>query len=288
MTDQKIKIEPYHKQPADDAFLYRYVTIDKLLDFLFSGRIPLVRLTEFEDRLEGVDIQHLLWNFAGDKIGEELKSKAVGGLFKHITTNVFPTKRNNYRRQRQEFQKTNFATCWYESNHESVAMWQLYSKPDSVAIRIPYNVLSKELSNYDFTLPHSEIVRLRFGSIDYNRFNDLDELSSIVVKQDTQGFIKDSSFAHEREFRIMLEIKPKEEKKVEASWVMLDEQVEKLNGLSDTKVIPLNLTKFKDLPFEIIFHPQSFDWHRKNIKKIIDKFELKYNSTESVLRDIFK
>lgn len=288
MTDERIKIEPYHHQPADNAFLYRYVTIDKLLDFLFSGRIPLVRLSEFGDRLEGVDIQHLLLNFACDKIAEEIKSQATGGLLKHITTNIVPTPRNNYRRQRQLFQKTNFATCWYESNHESVAMWQLYSKPDSVAIKIPYKALSAELTNYDFSLPHAEMVRLRFGSIDYCRFNDLDELSNIVVKKDTQGFIKDASFAHEREFRIMLEIKPKEQKKANASWVMLDEQVEKLNGLYDTKIISLNLNKFKDLPFEIIFHPQSFDWHRNNIKKIIDKFELKYNSTESALRDIFK
>ena len=288
MNDERIKIEPYHKQPADNAFLYRYVTIDKLLDFLFSGRIPLVRLTEFEDKLEGVDIQHLLWNLAGDKIGEELKSQAVGGILRHITANIFPTKRNNYRRKRQIFQKTNFATCWYESNHESVAMWQLYSKPDSVAIRIPYKVLSTELFNNDFTISHSETVRLRFGSIDYSRFNDIDELSNIVVKDDTQGFIKDASFSHEREFRIMLEIKQKEEKKADASWVMLDEQVERLNSIRDIKVISLNLTKFREMPFEIIFHPQSFDWHRKNIIKIFDKFELKFSSKESALREIFK
>jgi alanine-alpha-ketoisovalerate/valine-pyruvate aminotransferase len=86
----------------------------------------------------------------------------------------------------------------------------------------------------------------------------------------------------------MLEVRQMEEKRNNASWVMLDEQVEKLDALNDTKVIPLDLTKFKDLPFEIIFHPQSFDWHRKNIKKIIDKFELKYSTTESALKDIFK
>lgn len=288
MIDENIKIEPYHKQPEDNAFLYRYITIDKLLDFLFSGRIPLVRLTEFEDRLEGVDIKHLLLNFASEQIAQELKSQSLGATFKSITTNIFPTRRNNFSRQRKIFQKTNFATCWYESNHESVAMWQLYSNPDSVAIRIPYKTLSSELSNCEFDLLHSEIVRVRFGSIDYHRFNDLEDLSKIAVKHDTQGFIKDTSFAHEREFRIIIEVKQIEEIKENVSWVMLDEQIENLNTINDLKVISLNLNKFKDLPFEIIFHPQSFDWHRKNIKRIIDKFELKYNCTESALREIFK
>ncbi|HSC52146.1 MAG TPA: hypothetical protein VLC98_00890 [Phnomibacter sp.] len=286
--DKKIKIEPYHKQPADDAFLYRYVTIDKLLNFLFSGKVPLVRLTEFEDKLEGVDVQHLLCNLAGNEIGKQLKSPAIGEFINHVTTNILPTKRNNYRRQRQVFQKTNFATCWYESNHESVAMWQLYSKPDSVAIRIPYKTLSTELLNYNFTLSHNDIAQLQFGSVDYHRFNDLEDLSNIIIKENTQGFIKDSSFAHEHEFRIMIEIKQKEEKKANESWVMLDEQVEKLNELNSVKVIDFNLSKFKELPFEFIFHPRSYDWHRKNIEKIIDKFGLKFITTESALREIFQ
>lgn len=86
----------------------------------------------------------------------------------------------------------------------------------------------------------------------------------------------------------MLESKVTEEKKVERKPMILDEQVKKLNELYDIKVIPFDLVNFKDLPFEIVFHPQSFDWHRKNIIKIIDKFELKYKTSESVLRDIFK
>lgn len=287
MTDEKIKIEPFHNQPADDASLYRYVTIDKLLDFLFSGRIPLVRLTEFNDRLEGVDIQHLLWNYTGDKLSEDF-SELVGGTFKYITTNFFPTKRNNYSRQREIFQRSNFASCWYVSNHESVAMWQLYSNPDSVAIRVPYKNISDEIKNYNFKLPHNQFVRLRYGCIDYHRFNNLDELSKIVLQGNSQGFTKDESFRHENEFRIMLESKVTEEKKVERKPMILDEQVKKLNELYDIKVIPFDLVNFKDLPFEIVFHPQSFDWHRKNIIKIIDKFELKYKTSESVLRDIFK
>lgn len=283
----KIRVEPFPNQPANDANLYRYVTIDKLLDFLFSGRIPLVRLTEFNDRLEGVDVQHLLWNYAGDKLSEDVSS-SLGGTFKLITTNFFPTKRNNFSRQREVFQKTNFASCWYVSNHESVAMWQLYSNPDSVAIRIPYKKISDELINYNFKLPHNQFVRLRYGCIDYHRFNNLDELSELVHRINSQGFTKDASFKHENEFRIMLESKVTEEKQVERKKMVLDEQVKRINEKLKTKVIPLELVNFKELPFEIVFHPQSSDWHRNNIMKIIDRFEVRFRTCESALRDIFK
>lgn len=287
MTDNKIEIEAFHNQPSEEDFLFRYMTIDKLLDFLFSGRISLTRLNEFEDKLEGVDIRHLLLNFAGNKIAEN-SSNALGGMFKYITLNVFPTPRNNFRRQREIFQKTNFATCWYISNHESVAMWQLYSKPDSVAIRIPYKNLSAEILNYNFALPNKEFVKLKYGSVDYYRFNDIDELSDILIKDNTQGFIKDSSFSHEREFRIIIEERQKEEKKIERKPMILDEQIDKLNSDNNVKVIGLSLSKFKELPFEIIFHPQSSDWHRMNILKIMDKFGILFKTKESSLKEIFK
>jgi hypothetical protein len=126
MTDGKTKIEKLQFQPDDDSMLYRYVTIDKLLDFLVNGRLPLVRLNLFEDKLEGVSIDHRMLNYAGDKIAENF-SDWGGELFKAVTLNVNPNKRNSLRRQREIFQKTNFANCWYINDHESVAMWQIYS-----------------------------------------------------------------------------------------------------------------------------------------------------------------
>ena len=98
MTEIKIDVSPYHNQPDGNSILYRYVTIDKLLDFLFNGRIPLVKLSLFEDKLEGVDVNHLLLNYVGDKISENT-ANWMGGLFKQVTINAFPDKRNNYRRQ---------------------------------------------------------------------------------------------------------------------------------------------------------------------------------------------
>ena len=48
--ESSIKIEKLKHQPDENLFLYRYVTIDKLMDFLLNQRFPLTRLNLFEDK----------------------------------------------------------------------------------------------------------------------------------------------------------------------------------------------------------------------------------------------
>lgn len=280
-----LKIESFHNLPPDDSILYRYVTIDKLIDFLLEARISLVKLNLFEDKLEGVNLEHLQLNYKSDKIAEQMKNE--NNAFEYLGLNINPTKRNLLRRKRETFQDTNYASCWYVNNHESVAMWQLYSKPDSVAIRIPFKDLLNELSNSNFNLPNYNYEKLTYGCVDYHQFNDFENLCEIDLKNDIQGFIKDSSFGHEQEFRIILETK-QEPKYLEARGIIPDEQVDETNENQNIKVIHLLLPNFKNLPFEIVFHPQSTDWHRRNINKMLDNFDLTFNTSESALKDIFK
>jgi hypothetical protein len=285
MIEMNIKIMPV-KQPNDSSILYRYVTIDKLLDFLFCNRIPLVRLNIFDDKLEGVSVDHLLVNLASTKIAQETASW-IGGTFKSIVLNLNPTKRNSLRKQREIFQDTNYANCWYISDYESVAMWKLYSNPDSVAIRVPYAILKDEILNYNFELTYEDFENLRFGCVDYFKFNDLDKLTDIVGIHKDPGFFKDLSFKHENEFRIILQTQIEEKRPAVRNPFVLDEQIEMVNRMMDVKVIYMTLTRFKSLPFEIVFHPQSSDWHRANVVNVINKFELPFKTSESTLRDIF-
>jgi hypothetical protein len=264
MEISQLKINSLELQPPEECMLYRYMTIDKLLDFLFNHRIPLVRLNVFQDKLEGASLEHLLLILSSNKLGEET-APWLGNLMKGIVYNVNPTKRNSLRRQREIFQKTNYASCWYANNHESVAMWQIYSKPDSVAVRIPYKALITEFTNRNFQLSSYDHESLKYGSVHYHRLNDLDDLSRAITKIDIVGFLKDYCFQHEQEFRIMLEIKEYESKPAERKQFILDEQIDRLNELKDLKLLYLSLKNFKTLPVEIIFHPQSLAWHRKNI-----------------------
>jgi hypothetical protein len=278
----KSKISHYHNQPMEGTILCRYVTIDKLLDFLLNERIPMVRLNVFQDKLEGVHINHLMLNYGSEKVGGW-----IGEMIKHVTINVNANKRNSLRRQREIFQNTNYASCWYMNDHESVAMWQLYSKPDSVAIRIPYTNLSNSLQSGNFRMM-DEYAKIRYGSVDYYRFNNLEDLSKILVKEDTTGFVKDQSFQHEQEFRILAEFHEFDKNNLERKSMILDENIERLNELNQMKVIYLTFTNFKDLPFEIVFHPQSSSWHRQNICKILNNYQIPFKTFESSLKEILQ
>ncbi len=266
----------------EGTILCRYVTIDKLLDFLLNERIPMVRLNVFQDKLEGVHINHLMLNYGSEKVGGW-----IGEMIKHVTINVNANKRNSLRRQREIFQNTNYASCWYMNDHESVAMWQLYSKPDSVAIRIPYTNLSNSLQSGNFRMM-DEYAKIRYGSVDYYRFNNLEDLSKILVKEDTTGFVKDQSFQHEQEFRILAEFHEFDKNNLERKSMILDENIERLNELNQMKVIYLTFTNFKDLPFEIVFHPQSSSWHRQNICKILNNYQIPFKTFESSLKEILQ
>lgn len=281
----ELKIEPYYNQPNENSFLYRYLTIDKLLDLLLSERISLVRLNLFDDKLEGSSLKHLHLNHFSELAKKDMQKQ--GGTFASISLTVNPTERNKLSRQRELFQETNYASCWYINNYESVAMWQLYSKPDSVAIKIPYEALNNELLEGNFEI-NGKCEKLKFGAISYHRFKNIANVEKNNIETDLQGFIKDSSFEHEQEFRIMVENKDSEKKYLENRGVLLDEDVDKLNNSNEIKVKHLKLNNFKKLPFEIIYHPECQKWHKKNIEKIINQFNIKFEIHDSELTNTFK
>ena len=92
-------------------------------------------------------------NLLSDKISNNFYNEIPS--LNSISLNVNPKSRNNLRRKRDLFQNLNFATCWYINNHESVAMWQLYSNPNSVAIRISHEKLINEIKNSNFKISNS-------------------------------------------------------------------------------------------------------------------------------------
>jgi hypothetical protein len=285
MYDNDIVIELLHNQPPEGSYLYRYVTIDKLLDFLLCGRIPLIRLSEFTDKLEGVKLNHLLLNSVSQNIGQNT-SESIGELVKAIGTNYFPKRVDNFLQQRKQFQEKNYSSCWYLNNYESVAMWQLYSNPDSVAIRIAYSDLSNEILNKNFKLPEFDYAGIKLGCVKYYNFSDIGEIVTILNNNNVQGFVKDLSFQHEQEFRIILRTQENERLRTERINMIRKANDSRIRGI-DPKVIYMDFDNFTKMNFEIIFHPQACPWHMESIKSIITKFSLPFKTHNSKLKDIF-
>lgn len=289
MSRKKIDLEIHRlgKQPNIDSFLYRYITIDKLLDFLINKRLPLTRLNIFEDKLEGITPKHLLLNLASTRHAEEI-GKQYENTLEGISISVNSTERNDLRRQREDFQERNFANCWFIGEHESVAMWQLYSKPDSVVIKIEYKLLMQEISSENFNYSANYYTSLTYGKTQYCRFTDWQELKAKEGEENLQGFLKDKSFEHEQEFRLILQKIKTNDSVVPRKEGIPDEKIDEFNRQRSPKVVYLNFLKFEDMRFEIIFNPKSQDWHRKNVEGIIQKYNLGFKTKVSDLVDIFK
>ncbi len=282
--EPKIEVRRLTEQPSEDETLYRYVTIDKLMDFLINARITLTQLRNVEDRLEGTTIPHLLLN---------LKSQRHEGFLNALTDNTFtfqvaPDRRNEFWNQREDFQRLNYVSCWYVDNHESVAMWQLYSRRDSVAIRIPFKDLDEQLSGGHFEPSVHRIQSLKYGKVQYAKFSDREDVQQLSDNTDLPGFFKDRGYQHEREFRLLLSMENREAKKIEQKRGVLIEHTNRMGRYLNIRAIHLALTNFQSMPFEIVFHPQCPDWHRKNVVAILGKWNLRFRAQESMLKDMFQ
>ena len=85
-----------------------------------------------------------------------------------------------------------YANCWYISDHESAAMWQLYSSSnEAIALQSTYELLH-------LNLPENSYV----GEIQYIDF-ERDFID--ILNMFTPFMHKRLSFAHERELRALIE-----------------------------------------------------------------------------------
>jgi hypothetical protein len=96
MMKTSLRPESFHNLPPQDSILYRYLTIDKLIDFLLEDRISLVKLNLFEDKLEGVKLEYLQLDYLSDKISKQMQEEDTS--LKYIGVNINPTGINLLRR----------------------------------------------------------------------------------------------------------------------------------------------------------------------------------------------
>jgi hypothetical protein len=185
---------PYDVPPAD-AHLWRYMDFAKYVSLLSTRALYFCRADQFEDIYEGAKgpkrrkvswdnhyltffrdaILHPPPGHSVDKSENEVEEEArrllsqleAGGRASRATT---------------------FISCWHESDHESAAMWRLYSRylPNALAIRTSLRGLYHALGRN----PHIQIGRVHY--LDMNK-----EYAGV----NEAFWRKRSSFQHEREVR---------------------------------------------------------------------------------------
>jgi hypothetical protein len=241
-----------------NALLTRYVDIHSFLYFITQNKLRFARLDTFEDLNEGFSV-HTAEAVKGAQ--EHSRSIKESGDKEKMLQGVSELKQRHSRLEEQyrQHQKNLFACCWYMGEKESVAMWNLYSNADSVAIRFDANQLIGILAEIA-KKEDKHFTRMQYGSVEYADLAATENLDSCI------GFLKDDSFSHEQEFRFMAE----------------------RNADDDTVEYELNIGDLKKIDFTIISHPKMEEWKIRNILNVLSCYELteKFQPSTLALKNI--
>lgn len=166
----------YHTKGIKQKYIYRYVTIEKLIDFLETNSLFLSRLDKFEDNLENIepyDINELKFRTQTLSKPEDANPEIPENHWTQIIENnraelsAIQTKLNNQ-------QKHRFVSCWILNDTESFAMWDIYGKA-GFAIRFEREYFQKLIKDSIElqTAPTSKIDLLVAGVVQYQNFNEM-------------------------------------------------------------------------------------------------------------------
>jgi hypothetical protein len=149
--------------------------------------------------------------------------------------------------RRRDAVRWTFISCWHMSEHESAAMWKLYSQSsDAICIQTTFAKLANELPDFI----HAGIVNYRDFASDKMQ---IDWFNVFLRKR--------KSFEHERELRAIVRYA----ERLRTWHYPLGES----NG--DGALIPVNLGALIE---GIFISPTSSDWFKAVVEGVASKYEL--------------
>ena len=210
-----------HVLPLANAVLWRYMDFAKLVNLLESEALHFVRADMFEDPLEGA------WSEAGITILNEQSQDVQPGYGRNFRN---PTTREMM-----------FVSCWHRNDHESAAMWRLYSQDGlGVAIKCSYSKLANALNQSPIAIFASMV-----------QYSDYATNPIAMWGGWTWPFLnKRLSFEHEREFRALFHGLPH----------FGDDATIKSHGIA---IVP------SDLIDAVVVHPQAQTWFKDTVRLYI-------------------
>ena len=252
-----------------DNYLWKYMDIHKFLYLIREKQIYFTRLDCFDDPNEGVSERLLRILYESGLYQEER-------LLNH---ELFPTaeSRSNEVSQRKEVhsnalleckssQRVQFASCWFQGNRESYAMWNLYSNPESVAIRFKPEPLLRQVERYvQINLSHPCIDVIVCSNVEYRPLfpPEYDEIKYTNPHQRYVGLRKDISYESEKEYRMLA--------------------IGYVNAHDYTR-FELKLDGLFDLDFKIVTHPKMQPWMRDNIASVLKPYGIEDKLMKSEIR----
>lgn len=200
----------YHNHPftipVPNAKLWRYMDLAKFLSLLESSSLFFTRIDHFQDPFEGTlgtmknEKSWAAKEKAWRKRWIELESKNSNiNLNDREQELLADQKFQEYRDNIKKWRTKNYVCCWHQSDIESEAMWQLYTRDSKqgIAIQTTFERLYQALP---------PTPQPSFGMVKYVNFDDYNNgLSQNTFHSFEAPWYKRASFAHEKEFRVIIE-----------------------------------------------------------------------------------
>ena len=197
--------DTYHTRGIRTKHLYRFMKLEWGLEFLKTNQMYMSRMDGFEDKFEGIATGNIVTlgllplinrNFS---YHPQLPNKGIDNIKKIAKQKLIAA-----RQQLAKIQCSNYVSCWFMSDRESVAMWDLYAGINGLAIQLDrkkfQNRIKEMLLDNKLSFVPKSIVA---GKVAYHDFHSISRNQrSHMMKY--LPFRKDVSFEHEKEYRITL------------------------------------------------------------------------------------
>lgn len=217
-------------KPANvDRQLWRYMNVLKFVDLLQRSCLWFTRLDRFQDPYEGF-----------------------------LPTIITPIANGTDRIEFLQFEYDNWrkkacANCWFMSDYESAAMWDIYGKNGGVAITSHVSCLEQSIDPV-FDPGHSGLYgnAVKYVDFDKAKLQTIDTQGAVIPAAELH--CKRKSFEHEQEYRLTL--------RFEENELALN-----LPG----KSVPINLTTLIE---KIYVSPTAERWVLDVVKNVVEKYSL--------------
>ena len=159
---------PVCETPKDEVVLWRYMDFVKFIALLDSSELRFTRLDQLDDPREGM-----------------LTDVELGEL---------SSRKDDLVRSVESDRTFGYVNCWHEANHESMAMWDLYSpRLGSVAIRSSVGRIKKAIE--------ADTSTVMIGRIQYLNWATYGAFPGNVIAMCLR---KEQSYKHESEVRLVM------------------------------------------------------------------------------------
>ncbi len=245
--------EIFKSKLKEDDFLWRYLDLHKLIDLATNQELHFTRVDNFSDPFEGVTYRLIAKRYFAQK--SNMTSPVIDKTIRDQNNANSKQTLESYKTESSQKQRTQFINCWIRSPRESVAMWNLYSNGDSVAIKAKpkdlVNYFQKNLELQPHFCPDHQFI---CGSVKYIKLNPLDPFDKPTLPN-YSSFKKDVAYDYEKEFRFL----------VATPTSLADSNPDFFRYKISKNFIEL---------IEIVCHPEMEKWKFENIKCLCEKLGL--------------